>query len=71
MPRRLLGGPNCIWWYHYRRREGEPTMLTEMGTHGGETTEDVALRGTLTSAREKPQEKSELTFNLRCLAPNV
>lgn len=46
-------------------------MLTEMGTHGGETTADVALRGTLTSAREKPQEKSELTFNLRCLAPNV
>lgn len=46
-------------------------MPTEMGAHGGETTADGALRGTLTSAREKPQEESELTFDLRCLAPHV
>lgn len=71
MPRRLLDGPDCIWWHPYRQREGEPTVLTEMDTHGGETTADEALRGTLTSAGEKPQEKSELTVNLQCLAPNV
>lgn len=62
---RLLGAPS--WWHSYRQRAWEPTEVTGTGAHGGKTTEDVVLRGTLTSAGEKPQSKTSST---QCLKTN-